>query len=89
MAVSRGIGLKPTMADPNVWIRAEMRPDGCGYYGILLVCVGGTMIISNLGDEVAKTNGGFYKFKEGIQGPPTRYLGANTEKIQTEDGHQI
>ena len=44
------------------------------------------MIISHLGDQVAKKMGKFYNIKEGSQGPPTRYLVEDTEKIKTEDG---
>ena len=47
------------------------------------------MIISHLGDQVAKTIGEFYNIKELSQGPPTRYLEADTEKIQTEDRREI
>ena len=83
------IGLKPTMSDPNVWIRAEMRPGGYEYYEMLLVYVDDIMIFSHLVDEVSKQIGRFYKINEGSQGPPTRYLWADTEKIQTKDGCEI
>ena len=33
----RKIGLNPTMAYPNVWIREELRPYGYEYYEMLLV----------------------------------------------------
>ena len=85
----REIGLKTMIADPHVWIRAYMRPYGYDYYGIRLVYVDDIMIVSHLDDEVAKQIGDFYKIKEGIQGPPTRYLGADTEKILTDDGCDI
>ena len=66
-----------------------MRMDGYEYYEMLLVYIGGIMIVSYLGDEVAKQMGGFYKIKEWSQGPPTRYLGADTENIQTGYGREI
>ena len=56
---------------------------------MLLVYVDGIMIVSHWCDEVARKIGEFYNIKEGSQGPYTRYLGANTEKIQTEDGCDI
>ena len=36
-AALRKIGLNPTMAYPNVWIREELRPYGYEYYEMLLV----------------------------------------------------
>ena len=63
--------------------------DGYEYYEMLLVYIGCIMIFSYLGDEVAKQMGGFYKIKEWSQGPPTRYLGADTENIQTGYGREI
>ena len=47
------------------------------------------MIVSSLGDEVAKQIRNFYKIKGGSQGLPTRYLGVDTQNIQTEDGREI
>ena len=47
------------------------------------------MIVYHLCDEVAITIGDFYNFKEGSQDLPTRYVGADTEKIHTQDGRQI
>ena len=46
-------------------------------------------ILSHLGDEVARKIGNFYKIKEGIKRLPTQYLGADTEKDQTENGREI
>ena len=83
------IGLKPTMSDPNVRIRSEMRPGEYEYYEMLLVYVDNIMIVSHLVDEVSKQIGKFYNIKEGNQGPPTRYPWVYTEKIQTKDGCEI
>ena len=58
-----------------------MRPYGYEYYAMLIVYVDDIMIVSRLGDEVARKVGEFYKIKERSQGPPTRYLGADTENI--------
>ena len=56
---------------------------------MILVYVDYIMIISHLGDEVPIQIGDFYKIREGSQGQPTRYLGADAEKIQTKYGHEI
>ena len=42
----REIELNPTMVDPNIWIRAAMRPDGYEYYEMLIVYVDDIMIFS-------------------------------------------
>ena len=44
------------------------------------------MIVSHLDDEVARQISNFYNIKEGGHGPPTQYLGADTEMIQTKCG---
>ena len=47
------------------------------------------MIVYRLVDEVASKIVDFYNIKEGSQGPPTRYLRTDMEKIYTEDGREI
>ena len=88
-AALQEIGLNPTMVYPKVWIRSPMRLDGYKYYEMILVYVNNIMIVYHLGDEVARKIGNFYKIKEGIQGLPTWYLGADTEKIQIKHGCEI
>ena len=53
----REIELNPTMVDPNVCIRAEMRQDLYEYYEMLIFYVDDIMIVSHLGYEVAKQIG--------------------------------
>ena len=50
---------------------------------MLLFYVDDIMIVSRLGGKVSRKNRKFYHIKEGIQGPSTRYLGVDTENIQT------
>ena len=75
------------MADPNICIRVAMRPYECYYYEMILVYVDDINFFSYLGDDVAIQISNFCNIKEGSQGPHTRYLGADTDKIQTEDSH--
>ena len=56
---------------------------------MLLVYVDNIMIISHLGDAVARQIGKFYNTKEGSQGTPTWYLEIKTEKIQNKGGREI
>ena len=77
------------MVYPNICIRAEMRPYGYAYYGMILVYVDDIMIVYDLGDEVAIQIVDFYNIKEESQGPPTLYLGSDMENIQTMYGSEI
>ena len=81
--VLQEIGLDPTTIDPNFWIRAAMRLYGYEYYKMIHVYVDDIMIVYYIGDEVARKIDKFYNIKEGSQGPPTRYIEADTENIQT------
>ena len=65
------------MSDPNVWIRAKMRPDGYEYYEMLHFNVDDIMVVSHLGDKVARKIGNLCQINEGSQGQNTRYLGAD------------
>ena len=56
---------------------------------MLLVYIDDIMIVSHLGDELSRQISGFYMIQERIQGPPKRYIGADTEKMQTDDGLEI
>ena len=82
-------GFKDSQADPNVWIREARCVDRYEYYEMLLTYVDNVLIISHQGDTIAKQIGQIYKIKEGSQGPPKIYLGANNDKIQTDDGQEI
>jgi Reverse transcriptase (RNA-dependent DNA polymerase) len=41
------LGYTSTKADPDVWIRAQVKPDGFGYYEMVLVYVDDTMVLSH------------------------------------------
>ena len=69
MEISLSGGIPENCTGANVgrhkcWSRAAMRPDGYEYYEILIVYVDNIMIISHLGDHVAKQISDFYKIKE-------------------------
>ena len=63
MAAFLEFELNPVMAYPNVWITATMRANEYEYYGVIFVYVDDNTIVSNLGDEVVKQIGDFYKIK--------------------------
>ena len=49
------------MTDPNVWIRAAVRPYGYEYYEMLIVYVDDLMIVFHLGDDLDRQIGNFYR----------------------------
>ena len=77
---------KSTKADPDVWIRPAVRPDGYEYYKMLLVYVDDILAISHKAKEVLQQIAKFYKIKDGSLKEPDLYLGANVSKFQKPDG---
>ena len=61
-----------------------MRPYAYNNYEMTLVYNDNIVIVSNLGDQVARQIDEFYKIKKGSQGLPTRYLGADMGNIYTK-----
>jgi hypothetical protein len=82
------LGYKPTLADPDVYLRKAVKPDGFEYYEMVLVYVDDTLCVSHepkvTMEEIAK----IYRIKEGSLGPPERYLGADISKYQLPNGKE-
>ena len=77
----RDMGFQPSIADPDVYIRPFTKPDGYKYYEYILVYVDDVLIVSHDPEkhlEVIKAN---YELNPASVGPPTRYLGADVEKV--------
>ena len=73
-------------ADPDVWRREANKTDGTPYYELLLVYVDDILAVVHQLDETIKAIGAVYKIKEGSDGPPTTYLGAQVYKHNLPDG---
>ena len=84
----RTIGYTPTQADPDVWIKRATKPNGQEYYCYMLVYVDDVMHIHH--DPLVDMGllSKFYRLKDGVSSP-SRYLGANIEKVQLEDGRNV
>jgi hypothetical protein len=80
------LGYKSTRADPDVWIRPQVKPDGFEYYEMVLIYVDDILHLSHnckpTMDALAKQ----YQLKEDSLGEPKLYLGANVGKYQLPDG---
>ena len=75
------MGFKPSIADPDVYLRAFAKPDGFKYYEYILVYVDDVLIISHAPEAHLKVIQANYELNPTSVGPPTRYLGADVEKV--------
>jgi hypothetical protein len=87
--VLAGLGFELTKADPDVWIRKAVRPDGFQYYEMLFVFVYNILALSNEARKVIGDITQFYRAKEGSIKPPDIYLGSNVDRIQLSDGREV
>jgi hypothetical protein len=80
------LGYSPSRADRNVWLKRASKPDGFEYYEMILVYVDDILHISHDTKPAINALMKLYLIRKESMGPPNRYLGANIDKIQTEDG---
>ena len=81
------LGFQPCMADPDVWMREQYRPDGTSYWVLLLLYVDDRLLIAlNPEDTLRNEIGKYFQMKESSIGPPDIYLGRKCRKIQLENG---
>jgi hypothetical protein len=73
------LGYTSSLADPDVWYRAECKPNGFEYYGYVLVYVDDILVISHAPKGTMESIAKFYRLKDGYASP-TRYLGATIRK---------
>jgi hypothetical protein len=82
------MGFKGTKADPDVYIHAQVKPDGFEYYEMLLIYVDDILCVSHDPKPVMDEIGKLYTVKKESVGVPECYLGANIEKFQLPDGRE-
>ena len=81
-----GLGYTSTATDKYVWIKREVLPNEKDYYSMVLVYVDDICFIQKDTSVVIDALASIYVTKQETMGPPDRYLVANTEKLQTQDG---
>jgi Reverse transcriptase (RNA-dependent DNA polymerase) len=79
------MGFTSMKADPDVWFRGQVGPMG-KYYEYVLIYVDDILCISHAPKDVMDVLSQTYRLKEGSVGPPSRYLGANLEKVMLDNG---
>ena len=76
------MGFKSTLADPDVWIRPAVKPDGEEYYQYMLVYVDDLLCIAHYATVPLREVMSDFKFKKDAIEPPEIYLGA---RLQAKD----
>ena len=82
----RDLSYEPSQADPDVWMRPAVKPDGFEYWEYVLCYVDDLLSISH---DPLKTMHGVqnkFKLKDDKIAEPDVYLGATLSKMQTADG---
>ena len=74
---------KSTKANPGVWIRAAVCPDGFKYYEMLCVYVNDILELSHKATEVITEITGLYNSKEGSINPPDIYLDTDSRQSRS------
>ena len=82
----RGLGYKPCLADPDLWMKAESRDDGSRYYSYILCYVDDILIIHDKAMPVMERVDKFMKLKESSVGDPDFYLGAKLKQTKLDNG---
>ncbi len=82
----RSMGYKPAESDPDVWLKRDQKENGEPYYKYILVYVDDVLHLHAKGRSDMERINEAYRLKDGSITPPARYLGANIDKVQLEDG---
>ena len=80
------LGYSPCQADPDIWYKAETRPDDTTYYSYLLVYVDDIMAIGENPRDVLLQLNKYYQLKNNEITPPDLYLGAKIKPTTLPNG---
>ena len=81
------LGFRSCRADPDVWKREAVKPDGTEYWEYVLLHTDDCLVISHQGDKVIRDEiGKHFKFKEESIGDPDIYLGGKLRKVTLHNG---
>ena len=85
--LEKDFGFIPTRADPDVY-RKPAEVDGVKYFEYICIYVDDVLVVSKDPKHWIERLGKIYEIKEGSDGPPDAYLGAQVGKQQLPDGRQ-
>ena len=80
------IGFKPSLADPDVWMRPAMKSNGFKYWELILCYVDDLLCIHEDPTIALKQIQSNFKFKDDKIEEPQTYLGGDLSKITNTDG---
>jgi hypothetical protein len=69
------LGFQTCLADNDVWIRAQIKPDGTEYYAYVLVFVDDILVIHHDAKKILSQIDYFFRMKPESMGDPDIYLG--------------
>ena len=81
------LGFTSCRADPDIWMREAVKPDGSEYWEYVLLYVDDCLVISDNGEKILRKEiGKYFKLKEESIGPPDIYLGGKMRQVVLENG---
>ena len=81
------LGYTPCLADPDLWMKPEVRPDdGVAYYAYILCYVDDILSIAHNAEDVLRRLDKYFMLKPGSLGDPDIYLGAKLKKMTLPNG---
>ena len=82
----RLLGYEPCRADPDLWFKAQVRPnDSFEYYEYVLLYVDDSLAISHDAMAALDRMDKFFMIKKGSIGDPDIYLGSKLRKVQLDN----
>ena len=82
------IGFKPSLADPDVWMRPAIKANGFKYWELILCYVDDLLCVHEDPSIALKQIQNNFKFKDDKIEEPATYLGGDLSKIDNKDGKQ-
>lgn len=80
------IGYRSCLADPDVWMRPAMKPNGFKYWEYILCYVDDILCISHDPHKTMKLIQSKFKLKDDKMEPPDNYLGATISRMDNVNG---
>ena len=84
--VLNDLNYRPSFADPDVWLKAAVKPNGFEYYEMVLVYVDDVMVISHIPSHTIDGIKAVFTLKGGKASPPDMYLGVTIESKKNAVG---
>jgi hypothetical protein len=87
METLHSMDFTPSLADPDVWMRAASKANGLQYYEYLLVYIDDVLILSHNPEPILRCIEKSYRLK-GPASDPKTYLGAYIKQWSIENDHR-